>query len=142
MLATIDFSIELPVYPERVYRAWLDSGEHTKFTGQPAEIQEQEGGHFRALDGAVESRILTLSPHDRIRQTWDLAGIPISPGQAEIELVLEPTCSGTMLKLQHSGLAPDQTHLLLAWWEETYLRPLLEYFEALVGDYPADMGDG
>jgi uncharacterized protein YndB with AHSA1/START domain len=38
MLESLNLSTFLPASPERVYRAWLDSQEHTNFTGSPAQV--------------------------------------------------------------------------------------------------------
>jgi activator of HSP90 ATPase len=141
MAETLVFSIELPVYPERVYRAWLDTYEHGVFTGKKAQINARVGGTFEAVAGQVKGEIKVMTPHDRIVQTWHMAGFP-SNGDAEVELLLEPTCTGTELKFRHSGIPDGKSRETLQWWESTYLRPLLDYFEKLVGEYPADMGDG
>lgn len=139
--ATIEYSIEIPVYPERVYRAWLDSGEHSRFSGEAAHIQAWAGGEFRALGGRVTSRLTRLLPHDCIEQTWQVEGLPLED-DSRISLTLQPTCTGCELKLRHQGVPVSSNRALLAWWEQVYLRPLRAYFDALVGDYVADMGDG
>ncbi|MEN4012062.1 MAG: SRPBCC domain-containing protein [Chloroflexota bacterium] len=139
--ATIDYSIEIPVYPERVYRAWLDSGEHSRFSGAAAHIEARTGGEFRALGGRVASRLTSLVPHERIEQTWQVEGLPLEQ-DSRITLRLEPTCTGCELNLRHQGLPAASSRALLAWWEQVYLRPLRAYFDALVGEYAADMGDG
>ncbi|MHB0924816.1 MAG: SRPBCC domain-containing protein [Bellilinea sp.] len=142
MYASFTFTVDLPVYPERVYRAWLDSYEHTLFTGSPAQIDGQLGQPFLTLNGQVKGIIKNLSPFDRIVQTWNTAGFPANDPGAEIELTLEPTCTGTQMTLIHRGIAAGSTRQVMQWWEEVYFRPLRKYFDDLVGDYVADMGDG
>lgn len=142
MYAAITFTIDLPVYPERVYRAWLDSYEHSRFTGRPANLKGQVGESFSTLDGQVKGTIIALSPFDRIVQTWQAAQFPDNNPASEIEITLEPTCTGTELTLVHKGVTANSTREMMKWWEETYLRPLRMYFDDLVGDYVADMGDG
>ena len=141
MPESLDFTIDLPVYPERVYRAWMDSGEMSRITGAPAVIEARAGGRFSALGGAVESQILALSPHDRILQSWQVSG-SLSLPDTQVELLLSPTCTGTELRLRHTGLPAGQSQQVLHWWETTFLRPLRDYFDELVGEYTADMGDG
>ena len=139
MSETLNFSIQLPVYPERVYRAWLDGAEQARITGSPASIEGRVGGHFSALDGAASGEITALVPHDRISQTLSIANL--APG-GQIELRFEPTCTGTELVLTHSGIPNGKTPAVLRWWEETYFRPMTAYFDEIVGEYIADMGDG
>ena len=141
MTESLEITIDLPVYPERVYRAWLDSGEQSRITGAPADIQPLTGGRFSTLGGEVKSQIISLSPHDRILQTWDVSG-SLTLEDTQVELLLSPTCTGTELRLHHSGIPAGQARQVMQWWETTFLRPLSAYFDELVGEYPADMGDG
>lgn len=142
MYASITVTIDLPVYPERVYRAWLDSYEHSCFTKRPAQISTQTDEPFSTLDGQVKGIIKVLTPFDRIIQTWQVDQFPGNDPDSEVELTLEPTCTGTELKVVHKGVAVKETREMIQWWEETYLRPLRSYFDDLVGEYVADMGDG
>ena len=142
MYASITITIDIPVYPERVYRAWLDSYEHSQITGQQAKLSSNAGEPFSTLDGQVTGVIKTLSPFDRIVQTWSVAQFPDNDPDSEVEITLEPTCTGTELTLVHRGVAANDTRRMLRWWDKTYLRPLGAYFDELVGEYVADMGDG
>uniref|UniRef100_A0A7C4L0U5 Activator of Hsp90 ATPase homologue 1/2-like C-terminal domain-containing protein n=2 Tax=Bellilinea TaxID=475960 RepID=A0A7C4L0U5_9CHLR len=139
--STIEFTVDMPVYPERFYRAWLDSFEHAQFTGQPAKIQAQTGGVFSTLNGKVESRIRLLVAHSLIEQSWKVEGLPLDE-DSRISLTIQPTCMGCEVRLRHSGVPVTLNKVLLSWWEEQYFRPMRTYFEAIVGDYVADMGDG
>jgi len=139
--STLQFTVEIPVYPERVYRAWLDSYEHGRFTGRAAEIQPETGGRFRALGGTVKSRLTRLVPHSLIEQSWQIEGLPLEE-DSRISLTLQPTCTGCEVGLHHQGVPLEWGKTLLQWWEERYFRPLRTYFEEIVGDYVADMGDG
>lgn len=142
MAESLNFSIQLPVYPERVYRALLDGGEMKKITGQAAHIESRAGGKFSLLDGQVEGEYKTLTPHDRIIQSWRDASFPAESEVSEVEMVLEPTCTGSELKLIHTGIPDGQSQQVLKRWEEAFFRPLLRYFDELVGEYEADMSDG
>lgn len=139
--STIQFTVEIPVYPERVYRAWLDSYEHSRFSGQPAAIQPETGGTFIVMNGKVKSRLSRLVPHSLIEQTWQIEGLPLEE-DSRISLMLQPTCTGCEVRLLHQGVPLEWGKSLLQWWEEQYFCPLRTYFEAIVGDYVADMGDG
>ncbi|HWR66660.1 MAG TPA: SRPBCC domain-containing protein [Bellilinea sp.] len=142
MYATISMTVDIPVYPERVYRAWMDSYEHSRFTGKAATIAGQAGGKFTALAGAVESIIQVATPFDRIVQTWKVSQFPQNAPDSSIELSFEPTCTGAQVTLTHSGVDAAITRQMMQWWEDTYFRPLRDYFDALIGDYVSDMGDG
>lgn len=139
MAESIELSFDLPVYPERFYRAWADGWEHGKMTGSTAQIDAQVGGEFSLLSGLVEGKFLTLTPFDRIRQTWKMISLPVD---SAIDLWLEPVCTGTLVHFTHTGLPNVSGRQMAKWWEETYFRPINRYFETLVGEYIADMGDG
>lgn len=140
MAESMVYSFELPVYPERVYRAWLDGGEQSRITGAAARVDARAGGQFSALDGRVSGTFKTLTPHDRIVLSWQMADFPGPDG--EVELVFEPTCTGTEVKIYQSGIPTGKADDMMAWWETNFTRPIKAYFDALVGEYVADMGDG
>lgn len=142
MYASIKLTIEVPVYPERVYRAWLDSYEHARFTGLPAQIDGMPGESFSTLEGRVTGIILNLSRFDRIVQTWRIADFPDNDPDSAVELKLEPTCTGSLVTLTHKGVNASKTRQVMQWWQDVYLHPLNNYFDDLVGDTVADMGDG
>jgi len=142
MYATITLTMDVPVYPERVYRAWLDSYEHSLFTGQPARILSKVGDPFETMNGDCTGIIQIATPFDRIVQSWQMAAFPDNAPNSAIEIILEPTCTGSLVTLSHSGVAGNKTREVMNWWQEHYFSPLRGYFEALVGDYVADMGDG
>ena len=142
MAEALEFSFQVPVYPERVYRAWLDGGEQRKMTGQPARVEAREGGNFSLLDNGVEGKIISLTPHDKVVQTWRTPDFPQGSLASQVELRFEPTCTGTELVLKHTGIPDGHSQKMLRLWETELFRPMLRYFEEIVGDYVADMGDG
>lgn len=139
MAEAIKFSIDLPVSTERVYRAWLDPYEHSQFTHQPAQIGAQPESRYSALDGEVTGKVLVATPFTRIVQTWRAKDFPVGSPDSQVELKLEPTCLGSQLTISQTGIPDGQSAYYLALWETRYFRPLLAYFEALVGDASADM---
>ena len=50
----------LAVSPERLYQAWLDSGEHSRMTGGVANVSSETGAEFDAWDGYIQGRNLEL----------------------------------------------------------------------------------
>lgn len=139
MAEEINLVFDLPVYPERFYRAWMDDWEHGKMTGSTARIEARVGGSYTFLSGLAEGEFLALTPFDRIRQTWKMVSLP---GESIIDLQLEPVCTGTLVHFSHIGLPNGSGRRMTEWWEETYFRPIKRYFDELVGEYVADMGDG
>ena len=139
MAESIEITFDLPVYPERFFRAWTDGWEHGQMTASISQIDAQVGGAFSGLSGLVEGEFLALTPFDRIQQSWRMNALP---GDSTIELRLEPVCTGTLGHFTHTGLPNGLGRRMAEWWEETYFQPIQRYFGELVGEYAADMGDG
>jgi uncharacterized protein YndB with AHSA1/START domain len=139
MPESLKISIDLPVSPERVFRAWLDGYEHSRFTGSPASIDPAVGGRFTAWDGYITGHTLERTPFNRIVQSWRTREFPPGSPDSQVEILLEPTCTGCQLTLTQTGIPDGQARQYLGGWEEYYLRPLRNYFEELTGGSPVDM---
>ena len=51
-------SVILNVKPEIAYKDWLNSKEHSNFTGSPAKINPNIGGTFTAWDGYISGKTM------------------------------------------------------------------------------------
>jgi 5'-deoxynucleotidase YfbR-like HD superfamily hydrolase/uncharacterized protein YndB with AHSA1/START domain len=127
---TIQVSTSLPGSPKRIYRAWLDSGEHSSFTGSVAIVDPQEGGIFSAWDGYIQGRTLELQPFRRILQAWRTSEFPPESPDSRLEVLLEPDeqSGWTRLTLIHSQIPPGQGQQYLQGWQDYYFMPMLDYF--------------
>jgi activator of HSP90 ATPase len=124
------YTVDLPVSTERAYRAWLDGAEQSHISGGPARIESRPEGKFSTAGGKVTGEIVSLSPFDRIVQTWKSQD---GEDAAQVELRFEPTCTGAQLTLRHTGGAHLQQ------WEINYAHRLQKYLEEMVGEGPVDM---
>ena len=131
MVETIELSTILPVSPEKLYRAWLDSAEHSAFTGGAAIIEPQVGGAFSAWDGYIQGLTLVLEPFRRIVQTWRSSDFPESSGDSRLEVLLDEVEAGTKLTLIHSEIPDGQGEEYRQGWVENYFDPMEEYFSSL-----------
>jgi len=118
----------LPVPPETVYHAWLDSAQHAAFVGAQAEIDSVVGGEFRMWDGYITGRNLALEPPRRIVQAWRTTEFPEGSPDSRIEVRLEPKGGGTQITLVHSGIPAGQGSQYEEGWKENYFGPMKEYF--------------
>ena len=130
MLETIELSTILPVSPEKLYRAWLDSAEHTAFTGGAAIIEPQVGGAFSAWDGYIQGVTLVLEPYRRIVQTWRSSDFPETSADSRLEVLLDEVQAGTKLTLIHSEIPDGQGEEYRQGWVENYFNPMEEYFSS------------
>ena len=130
MLEKIELSTIFPAGPERIYRAWLDSAEHTAFTGGAAIIEPQVGGAFSAWDGYIQGVTLVLEPYRRIVQTWRTTEFPEASADSRLEVLLEEVEAGTKLTLIHSEIPAGQGEDYRQGWVENYFNPMEEYFSS------------
>src|SRR5260370_947966 len=82
---TIQVSGVIHASPERIYQAWLDSEEHTRFTGGKASVESGIGGRFTAWDGYIEGTTIELEPGRRIVQAWRTTEFPSERPDSRVE---------------------------------------------------------
>jgi len=125
---TIQVSGIIHASPDRIYQAWLDSDEHSKFTGGKASVESGIGGKFTAWDGYIQGTTLELEPGRRIVQSWRTTEFPSDSGDSRLEIHFEPVEEGTRIVLLHSDIPTGQGTQYEQGWKEHYLEPLARYF--------------
>src|SRR5512135_3522693 len=128
MLEKIQLSTVLPTSPERLYRAWMDSAEHTAFTGSAATIDARVGGKFSAWDGYILGVTQVLEPYQRIVQTWRSSDFAEGDADSRLEILFEKAGKGTKLTLIHSDIPEGQGEDYRQGWVDNYFNPMEEYF--------------
>ena len=131
MPESLKLSTDLPVLPEKVYQAWIDSAQHSAFTGSPAEIDGLPGGKFTAWDGYILGTTLELQPFRRIVQFWRTTEFPQSSPDSHLEVLFEAVNNGTRLTLVHTNIPDGQGEEYKQGWEDYYFAPMAEYFSSL-----------
>jgi activator of HSP90 ATPase len=130
MPRTLLQTVRLPAPPERLYHMYLDSEQHTAFTGSPATITPRHGGSFRAFDGLLTGQILHLEPDQVIVQCW--RSVNWTPGAIDSILVLSfwPDPDGAKVDLAHVNIDdPDFDDVSLGW-PKYYWEPWRAYLLA------------
>ena len=129
-MAYESFSVSelIPADPERIYRAWLDSVQHTAFTGEAATIEPFVGGKHTSFDGYAVGSTLELLPGQRIVQTWRATDFPPGSPDSRVEVTLEATVGGTMVTIFHTEIPSGQGDSYRDGWLRYYLEPLKTYF--------------
>jgi activator of HSP90 ATPase len=124
----ITVSVELPVQKEVLFKAWLDSDEHSSFTGSTAEIDPSVGGSFTAWEDYITGKNLEIAPPNRILQSWRTTEFADDEEDSKLEILFETVTKGTRLTLIHTDIPDGQGELYREGWEEYYFRPMLEFF--------------
>lgn len=119
-----------PVEARRIYEAWLDSTEHTAFTGSGATIEPRVGGRHTAWDGYITGEILELEPGRRIVKSWRADDFPEGAEPSRLEVLLEPVDGGTLLSIFHTELPEGHGARFEEGWRDYYLKTMTDYFGA------------
>jgi uncharacterized protein YndB with AHSA1/START domain len=134
MAAIIKISVILPAKPERVYKAWLNSKEHTEMTGSKATASAQAGKKFTAWDNYIQGKNIKLEPYKRIVQSWRTTEFPADVPDSKLELILEKAGKGTKLTLIHSVIPEGQDASYKKGWKDFYFAPMKKYFVGRIAD--------
>ena len=120
----------IPASPATVFSFFTDIERWTSWQGVGGEIDARPGGtlRIRMPGGEVASgQFVEIVADQRIVFTWGWDGdeTPVPPGSTTVVVELEPSETGTMLRLTHSSLAPPPIadHHREGW--ELYLDRLL-----------------
>src|SRR4249920_2350218 len=87
----------IPATPERIFSAWMDSAEHSAFTGEEATVVPKVGGEHQSAGGYIKGRTLELHEGTRIVQSWRTTEFPPESPDSRVEITLEPTLGGTLV---------------------------------------------
>ena len=95
--------------PEKVWRA-LTEGSLVKEWLMENDFQPVVGHRFtfRAKpvpnwNGVIDCEVLVVEPNKKLSYTWGTLGLG-----SEVVFTLVPAEGGTLLRMEHSGFAPDQ----------------------------------
>jgi uncharacterized protein YndB with AHSA1/START domain len=135
----------VPAPPAEVFGWFTEPELLVRWIGIRATLDPRPGGLFRfeIADGEwCTGRYIELVPARRVVFTWgwDSGAIPVPPGSSTVEVDLLDHPEGTLLRLVHSGLAPESTGLHAEGWSR-YLPRLRAAVAGLdTGPDPAASG--
>jgi uncharacterized protein YndB with AHSA1/START domain len=97
--------------PEEIFSYLTSSEKYILWMGLAAEIDARPGGIFKVDPNTVDiiyGEFLEVTPPKRIVFTWGWKepGHPVPAGSTRVEIDLEATDKGTLLRLTHYGV-PD-----------------------------------
>jgi len=118
----------IPATPQRIFSAWMDSAEHSAFTGDEAVVVTEVGGEHQSAGGYIKGRTLELNEGSRIVQSWRTTEFPAESPDSRVEITLEPTLGGTLVTLLHTDIPVGQGDRYRQGWNEYYLSRLKTYF--------------
>ena len=128
-MESLTMQVVLNVSPRDLCKAWLNSMEHSGFTGAKAVIIPHIGGAFSAWDGYISGKTLEIETPRRILQSWRTTEFPEGSPDSLLEIVFEPEGYGTRMTLNHSNIPDGQKESYEQGWQEYYFKPMNEYFQ-------------
>ena len=70
-------------------------------------------------DGFASGRLVEIVENERVVFTWGWEqGPPVPPGSTTVAIELIPDGDGTVIRLTHSALPPDQIEIHRYGWEQ------------------------
>lgn len=124
----IKLSVTLPTSPSIVYKAWLNSEEHTAFTNSKANIKRKVGSKFSAGDGYIEGEITQMVLSKKIVMSWRTTDFPDGSEDSTLEVNLENSGDSTKMILVHENLPEGDGKKYRKGWKDHYFSPMKEYF--------------
>ena len=106
--------------PASVFRYLTESALWSRWQGRHAELDPQPGGVFRVTMGdgqTVEGEYVEVQPDTRVVITWGWREHPrMPPGTTTVEFELIPEGEGTLVRLTHHGLPPEDLPIHRMGW--------------------------
>lgn len=107
--------------PAAVFRYLTESDLWARWQGEAVELEPTPGGRFmvRTAEGqVVEGVFLAVEPDRRVVVTWGWRQHPrMPPGTSTVEFELTPDGDGTLVRLTHRGLPPEDVPIHRAGWD-------------------------
>jgi activator of HSP90 ATPase len=128
MSESIKVSEIFPVTAKKLYTSWLDSKEHSAFTGTKAEIFPRVGEHYHAGNGYIHGSIISLQPYGRMVLSWRSTDFPDGVRDSKLEVLFEKSEKGTRVTIIHSELPDGQGKMYEKGWKDHYFKPMKKYF--------------
>lgn len=109
------------VSPDRVFAYFTDAEKWMKWQGTEAEIELAPGGLWRVNvtgDGFASGRVVEVVPNERVVFTWGWEQGPlVPPGSTTVAIDVVPDGDGTLIRLTHSALPPEQVEIHRVGWD-------------------------
>ena len=126
---SIKISEVFPVSAKRLYDAWLNSEEHSEFTGTKTIIRPIVGSKFYAGNDYISGSNITLQPYGRIVQTWRTKDFPAGAIESRLEILFEKANGGARVTIIHTRIPAGQAKLYEKGWKKHYFKPMKQYFK-------------
>ncbi len=119
MCEEVHQEVDFEASPERIYQTYMDSKEHSAFSGEPASISPDPGGTFTCWNGQIGGRNIELVPNQRIVQAWRVSNWPEGV-YSVVRMELSARGKGSRLVLSHTGIPAGKSSSIAEGWPMRY----------------------
>ena len=116
----------VPVSPDQVFTYFTEADKWLAWQGTEAEIELVAGGAWRVNvtgEGFASGRVVEVVENERVVFTWGWEqGPPVPPGSTTVAIDLVPDGDGTLIRLTHTDLPPDEIEIHRYGWEHYVTR--------------------
>jgi activator of HSP90 ATPase len=121
-------AVSLKASPRSVYRALMDSRQHSRITGAKAVIAAKVGGAFRMWEGGIHGITLRLVPDVKIVQAWRSEEWP-KDHYSIVAFSLHKAGNNTRLVFDQYGVPTKNCKSISEGWKTYYWKPMKELLE-------------
>ncbi|MEO7175684.1 MAG: SRPBCC domain-containing protein [Saprospiraceae bacterium] len=119
--------VEIAASREEIFKAWLDSAQHSDMTGSHATAGNQIGDSFTSFDDYAWGTNVELRLNEKIGQSWRTTEFADNEPDSLLEITLLDSGENTLLTIHHSNL-PDHGMTYRQGWIDYYFEPMKAYF--------------
>lgn len=116
----------LSAAPEDVYNALTNPATIQLWSGEPAEMSEEQGSEFSLWEGSITGKNLEFVKGKKIVQQWYF-GEQEEPSIVTILLHLHK--AGTSAELRHTNIPDEDFDNIVSGWDENYFGSLINFYE-------------
>ncbi|MGB1038804.1 MAG: SRPBCC domain-containing protein [Bacteroidia bacterium] len=113
---------------EKLFRAWLDSRQHTLMTGGEAKVSSEINGSFTAWDDYISGSNISLIKNQQITQKWRTVEFTPDEEDSILEINFIEKKGITTISITHTNL-PEHGMQYKQGWVDNYFEPMKQYFK-------------
>jgi uncharacterized protein YndB with AHSA1/START domain len=125
----INHIVVINAAPAAVFKALMDSKQHSAFTGEPARMSAKRGGTFTCYDGYINGINLELDRPELIVQAWHSQNWPRETWSVVVFKLAKLTGGKTRLSFTQVGVPAGDYAAKDKGWRTHYWEPLKKYLE-------------
>ena len=133
MRKIIQQSVVLPARPEALFAMYLDAAVHSVITGFPVTIGAEAGADFRAFNGQLSGKILSIVRSKLIVQSWRSTKFHDDDPDSTLVLMFTPepeTAGHGRIDLVHLDVPDHDFQDVTEGWSKYYWSPWRTYLDS------------